>query len=48
VKALPSAAHSASSLFNQAVLGLLDAVPDLGGDPDLNATNEGVTVVWLR
>jgi hypothetical protein len=36
------------SIFNQVVLSLLDAVPELRRDPDLNATNEGVTVVWLR
>ena len=36
------------SIFNQTVLSMLDAVPALRGDPDLNATNEGVTVLWLR
>lgn len=36
------------SIFNQTVLTLLDAVPELRGDPDLNATNEGVTVLWLK
>lgn len=36
------------SIFNPAVLQLLDAVPELRGDPDLNATNEGVTVLWLK
>jgi hypothetical protein len=35
------------SIFNPIVLRLLDAVPELRGDPDLNATNEGVTVLWL-
>jgi hypothetical protein len=23
-------------------------VPELRGDPDLNATNEGVTLLWLK
>jgi hypothetical protein len=36
------------SIFNQEVLELLEAVPELRGDPDLNATNEGVTVLWLK
>jgi hypothetical protein len=36
------------SIFNQTTLSLLEAVPALRGDPDLNATNEGVTFVWLR
>ncbi len=36
------------TIFNQPVLLLLEAVPELRGDPDLNATNEGVTVLWLR
>jgi hypothetical protein len=36
------------SIFNQTVLALLDAVPELRGDPDLNQTNEGMTVVWLK
>ena len=31
------------SIFNEATLGLLEAVPELRGDPDLDATNEGVT-----
>ena len=35
------------SIFNGTVLKMLEAAPDLRGDPDLNATNEGVTVVWL-
>jgi len=26
----------------------LEAVPELRGDPDLGATNEGVTVLWLK
>jgi hypothetical protein len=36
------------SIFNDIVLGLLEAVPELRGDPDLNATNEGVTILWLK
>ena len=35
------------SIFNDRVLALLEAVPELRGDPDLNATNEGITVLWL-
>jgi hypothetical protein len=36
------------SIFNDPVLALLEAVPELRGDPDLNATNEGVTILWLK
>src|ERR1039458_6755649 len=36
------------SIFNDTVLDLLEAVPVLRGDPDLGATNEGVTVLWLK
>jgi len=36
------------SIFNATVLAMLEAAPELRGDPDLNATNEGVTVVWLK
>jgi hypothetical protein len=36
------------SIFNETVLALLEAVPELRGDPDLNATNEGVTVIWIK
>jgi hypothetical protein len=36
------------SIFNDPVLALLEAVPELRGDPDLNATNEGITVLWLK
>ncbi len=38
----------AFSIFNDATLDLLEAVPDLRGDPDLGATNEGVTFLWLK
>ena len=36
------------SIFNPTVLALLESVPELRGDPDLNATNEGVTILWLK
>ena len=36
------------SIFDDRVLALLERVPELRGDPDLNETNEGVTVVWLK
>ncbi len=36
------------SIFNETVLNLLEAVPELRGDPDLDATNEGITVLWLK
>lgn len=36
------------SIFNDTVLALLEAVPEVRGDPDLNATNEGITVLWLK
>ena len=36
------------SIFNPTVLALLEVVPQLRGDPDLNATNEGVTILWLK
>lgn len=36
------------SIFNEAALALVEAVPELRGDPDLNATNEGVTLLWIR
>lgn len=36
------------SIFNGTVLKLLEVVPELRGDPDLDATNEGVTFVWLK
>jgi hypothetical protein len=36
------------SIFNDAVQALLEAVPELRGDSDLGATNEGVTILWLR
>jgi hypothetical protein len=36
------------SIFNPIVLGLLETGRELRGDPDLNATNEGVTLLLLR
>ena len=36
------------SVFNEVTLSLLTAIPELRGDPDLNATNEGVTILWLK
>ena len=36
------------SIFNERVLNLLETVPELRGDPDLQATNEGVTILWLK
>jgi len=36
------------TIFNDTVLVLLEAVPELRGDPDLGATNEGVTILWLK
>ena len=35
------------SIFSPATLTLLESVPELRGDADLNATNEGVTLLWL-
>jgi hypothetical protein len=35
------------SIFNQAVLDLLAAVPELRGDPDLDAVNEGVSFLVI-
>ncbi len=36
------------SIFNEKVLALLEAVPEMRADLDLNAANEGVTILWLR
>jgi hypothetical protein len=36
------------SIFEEKVLALLEAVPELRGDLDLNAINEGVTILWLK
>ncbi len=36
------------SIFNPTTLDLLEAVPEVRGDPDLGTTNEGVTILWLK
>ena len=36
------------SIFNPPVLTLIETIPALRSDPDLNAVNEGVTLLWLR
>jgi hypothetical protein len=36
------------SIFNERVLILLETVPELRADPDLQATNEGITLLWLK
>ena len=36
------------TIFNDSVLGMLEAVPELRGDPDLGAINEGVTILRLK
>jgi len=36
------------SIFKPATMALLEAVPELKGDPDLNQVNEGITVLWLK
>lgn len=36
------------SIFNETALNLVEEVPELRGDPDLEATNEGITVLWLK
>ena len=38
----------AFSIFHEPTLALLEAVPALRGDPDLDAINEGVTILWLK
>jgi hypothetical protein len=36
------------SIFNPTVLAMLESVPELRGDCDLNNTNEGITILWLK
>lgn len=36
------------TIFNPAVLAWLETAPAIRGDPDLGATNEGVTLLWLK
>jgi hypothetical protein len=38
----------AFSIFREPTQALLEAVPALRGDPDLDAINEGVTILWLK
>lgn len=35
-------------IFDNTTLHLLDLAPELRGDPDLGATNEGVSFLWLK
>ena len=41
-------AGEAFSIFDETTMKLLEAVPELRGDPDLDRTNEGVSLLWLR
>jgi len=36
------------SIFNETTLAVLEMAPELRGDPDLDAINEGITIVWLK
>jgi hypothetical protein len=36
------------SIFNPTVLAMLELIPELRGDSDLGATNEGITVLWIK
>ena len=36
------------SIFNPVVHAMFDACPALRGDPDLEATNPGITLLWLK
>jgi hypothetical protein len=36
------------SIFDERVLNLLEAVPELRGDTDLGVINQGVTFIWLK
>ena len=36
------------SIFNQATMSMLEAVPELRQDPDLDQSNLGVTLLWLK
>ncbi len=36
------------SIFNDQTLNLLEGVPEVRGDLDLGATNEGITMLWLK
>ena len=37
-----------AGIFDATTLNLLESVPEMRGDRDLGATNEGVTIVWLK
>ena len=37
-----------TSIGDSAFYALLEAVPELRGDRDLGATNEGITIIWLK
>jgi hypothetical protein len=36
------------SIFDDRTLRMLEAVPSLRGDPDLNAANDGISVLWIK
>lgn len=36
------------SIFNPVVLAMMEACPALRGDPDLEAVNEGISLLWLK
>jgi hypothetical protein len=36
------------SIFNQTTMSMLEAVPELRQDPDLDQSNLGVTLLWLK
>ena len=36
------------SIFNPVVLALMELVPELRQDPDLEQTNLGITLLWLK
>jgi hypothetical protein len=37
-----------TSIGDSAFYALLEAVPELRGDRDVGATNEGITIIWLK
>ena len=41
-------AGEAFSIFDETTIKLLEAVPELRADRDLNSTNEGVSLLWIR
>jgi hypothetical protein len=36
------------SIFNPTVLAMIETCPAVRGDPDLEAVNEGITLLWLK